>query len=476
MVRACKSAIDTHARRRDRWSASSVPAERRVRCSTSKLGRTSTREATGVLSFGGRHVASRYCTPTSRAGAGLDHRDAATAVISNATERNRYFRGLCRRQDHRHRPLDRHRTRRQPQRGNILGCLSNGGACQQQADHPSRRVRHHHQCRIADRPAPQGSRAHRNERVPRSPIMDANTIVDLALELLDPADPMRSARRMVEVLFTDPDGRRLLHHHRGDFRQFRSNHYAYATTETIHSVVWSFLERSKQSGEGPGCSLQAEHRAGFQCDRCPGRSVPLGQRLDTPAWLSDADDYPPAIELTVSRERAVTLADGSCSTQRRHTSGCPRRMQCLSGCARAGALARIPKDLFDTDTESIETLQDWFGYTLSADTSHQKISARRGPEKRSGKGDYRPRTNCAARARQCRRPDTRRTANQFRACTAHRQATGNHFRRSTWRTRRSSHDRRAPAFNIGRGSHNDRPQARQRMVRTIADQIYDFPH
>jgi P4 family phage/plasmid primase-like protien len=41
--------------------------------------------------------------------------------------------------------------------------------------------------------------------------------------------------------------------------------------------------------------------------------------------------------------------------------------------------------LWPDDAESIETLQEWFGYCLTADTSHQKILAVIGP-KRSGKG------------------------------------------------------------------------------------------
>ena len=109
--------------------------------------------------------------------------------------------------------------------------------------------------------------------------MDANTIVDLALELLDPADPMRSARRMVEVLFTDPDGHRLLHHHRGDFRQFpiKPLCICHDRNHSLGGVEFSRKIKAARE-EGPARSLQAEHRAGFQCNRCPCRGLPLGQR------------------------------------------------------------------------------------------------------------------------------------------------------------------------------------------------------
>src|ERR1700736_3943979 len=69
--------------------------------------------------------------------------------------------------------------------------------------------------------------------------------------ILDPQDPMRSARELVASHFTT-DKLRTLHRHRGVFWSWTGNCYRLAGGETIRASIWAFLEMAlRLAPEGP---------------------------------------------------------------------------------------------------------------------------------------------------------------------------------------------------------------------------------
>jgi putative DNA primase/helicase len=113
--------------------------------------------------------------------------------------------------------------------------------------------------------------------------------------------------------------------------------------------------------------------------------VHLPSSLTPPMWL-DQHDRPPADELLVCRTKLVHLPTG------RELPTSPQLFVMNALDFDPDPEAPEPMEwhtflhqLFDGDLESLELLQEWFGYALTADTSQQKMLLIVGP-RRSGKG------------------------------------------------------------------------------------------
>ena len=111
----------------------------------------------------------------------------------------------------------------------------------------------------------------------------------------------------------------------------------------------------------------------------------LDEHTDPPVWLSLGASMPPAGELFACANGLLHLAD-------RKTYPATPDYFCLNAStvtydpkAKAPHFCAFLIELLEDDHEAIELLQDWSGYTLSPDTSQQKILGMIGP-KRSGKG------------------------------------------------------------------------------------------
>jgi putative DNA primase/helicase len=117
--------------------------------------------------------------------------------------------------------------------------------------------------------------------------------------------------------------------------------------------------------------------------------VIIDSRIDAPAWLSD--DVPwPAVETLPCRNGLIHIA-GLLQGELRIEPPTPRFFATFAMPFDFDPAAAAPAEwlgfldqLWPDDAESIATLQEWFGYTLTADTSQQKLLMLIGP-KRSGK-------------------------------------------------------------------------------------------
>jgi putative DNA primase/helicase len=227
--------------------------------------------------------------------------------------------------------------------------------------------------------------------------MNIATMVDAALDALDPNDPMRSARKLVEKRFTDENGHRLLHQHRGGFWRFTDNHYDAADTEHIRAVTWKFLETAKRlvvTTDKDGKPIQEfvpfkpnSARVSNVADALAA-ACSLDSRIEPPAWIdkAEAGELPPANEMMPVANGLLHLPTGEIYAATPNYFGLNASEVVFDPDAPAPAhfLAFLAQ-LFGDDIEAIETLQDWFGYVLSCDTSQQKILLIVGP-KRGGKG------------------------------------------------------------------------------------------
>jgi len=114
--------------------------------------------------------------------------------------------------------------------------------------------------------------------------------------------------------------------------------------------------------------------------------VHIPRTTPCPSWLKESKDQPPVDELIACRSSLLHLPTmqqlpatphffSTCGLDFDHDADAPEPMNWHA----------FLHQLFDGDMESLELLQDWFGYCLTGDTSQQKMLLIVGP-RRSGKG------------------------------------------------------------------------------------------
>jgi putative DNA primase/helicase len=204
--------------------------------------------------------------------------------------------------------------------------------------------------------------------------------------ILDPRDPMQAARALVAARFVNDD-HRLLHRHRGTFWRFQASHYAFADQETVRAEVWTFLEQAQRRGQDNKLVPFKPNRARVSdvLDALAS-ACSLDNRIDPPTWLNGANELPAAAEMLPLANGLLHLPSGELYPLTPDYFGLTASDVAFDPDASDPQhwLAFLG-DLFETDVQAIATLQDWFGYALSPETSQHKILFIVGP-RRSGKG------------------------------------------------------------------------------------------
>ncbi|MFB6448379.1 phage/plasmid primase, P4 family [Bradyrhizobium tunisiense] len=204
--------------------------------------------------------------------------------------------------------------------------------------------------------------------------------------ILDPRDPMPSARALLADKFT-AGGLPTMHHYRGTFWRWNGACYRDADKDSVQAQIWRYLDGAKRYGkEGEKIDFQP-NRGEVENVAAAFRAVcNLPSHVEAPAWLEDQGDTPAAGEFLAVQNGLLHLSSGDIypptpsyfclnSTRIAYSAEAPEPTEWL----------RFLNLIWPNDQKSIETLQDIFGYLLSTDTSHQKIPLIVGP-KRSGKG------------------------------------------------------------------------------------------
>ena len=191
---------------------------------------------------------------------------------------------------------------------------------------------------------------------------------------LDPKMPLECARLLrAEYYMQGPLP--TLYHYRGDFCEWRAGAYRAADPGAIRAAGWRFLAHVRPTGARVSDMLDAL----AAITHLPGTVEP-------PAWLQEPEDRPPADELLAVRNGLLHLPSGLIYP------ATPALFNTAASPVSYDDYAPDPKcwlqfldELWPDDPSSIEALQDYFGYLLTPDTTHQKILLIVGP-RRSGKG------------------------------------------------------------------------------------------
>jgi putative DNA primase/helicase len=208
--------------------------------------------------------------------------------------------------------------------------------------------------------------------------------------VLDPANPMQSARILMRAHFMIGKCRTLWRH-RGCFWMWTGSYYQLVNDETIRARIWPFLEKADKLHKNK--ETKKLERVPFKPKRANVAEVvdaltsicQLDEHINPPAWLPSAAKMPPAEELFACANGLLHLPTGKIY------AATPDYFCLNASTVTYDAKAKAPQfraflvELLPDDHEAIELLQDWFGYVLTPDTSQQKILGMIGP-KRSGKG------------------------------------------------------------------------------------------
>src|SRR5262249_11111154 len=182
------------------------------------------------------------------------------------------------------------------------------------------------------------------------------------------------------------DDHRLLHRHRGTFWRFQENHYVLNDQEMVRAEVWRFLEGAqRQDKKGEPVPFKPNRARVSDVLDALNSVCSLDNLTDPPTWLNDAEELPPAGEMFPVANGLLHLPSGELYPPTPDYFGLTASDVVFdSDAPEPKHWLAFLSDLW-SDAESIATLQDWFGYTLSPDTSQQKILFIVGP-RRSGKG------------------------------------------------------------------------------------------
>ena len=180
--------------------------------------------------------------------------------------------------------------------------------------------------------------------------------------VLDPRDPMKSARQLIDERFRD-GGHQTLYRHRGTYWHFSGCRYHPIDEERIRRVIWCFLEGARTYKQKRYCRfVQTDTGTSHQRGRCGGVLV-LPRRHDRTAYVADgrvgrptAQEFPVANGLLhlptaqlLPASPAYFATSGSEVTFNPSAPAPIHWLQFLS-------------ELFGSDNTSVELLQDSAGY------------------------------------------------------------------------------------------------------------------
>ena len=199
---------------------------------------------------------------------------------------------------------------------------------------------------------------------------------------------MNHARTFLDSFYSSEEGYKLVHY-ADDFFIYVGTHYEVIEEATVRSKVYAFLDRCKKAGKGGALTAFNPSPASVSGAIDAIKSiVHLANHPNTkpPIWLEDYSFSKPSASKLVSLKNGIFhLEDGIMIP---HSLGfftqnsLPFEYDELAVCPTwMGFLDSV----WPTDIESIETLQEMFGYILSGDTRQQKFFNLIGP-RRSGKG------------------------------------------------------------------------------------------
>jgi len=205
------------------------------------------------------------------------------------------------------------------------------------------------------------------------------------LLIIDPKAPLDTARQLVTAHHTTL-GSRTLHHQQSIFEKWTGTHYRPLPDEETRSGIYRFLEGAVFIDKKTTKPFKPNQNSVSQVMDALRAACQLHGGAQAPAWLSEDPKHPPANEIIACLNGLLHVPTGRVHP---HT---PDFFNTSSLSYDYNLKATHPvewlkflKSIWGEDQESIDALQDIFGYLLGTDTDQQKLFLFVGP-KRSGKG------------------------------------------------------------------------------------------
>ena len=199
---------------------------------------------------------------------------------------------------------------------------------------------------------------------------------------------MNHARAFLDNLFTNEEGYTLVHYAE-DFYSHVGTHYEIIEEATVRSKLYTFLEKCKKFGKKGELTPFNPSPASVSAALDAVKSIshlPNHPNTKPPIWLeSYANNQPSARDLISLKNGIFHLKDYVVLP---HSLGffTPNSLPfAYDPHAQCPEWLKFLQSIWGRDPESIECLQEIFGYIMSGDTRQQKFFNIIGP-RRSGKG------------------------------------------------------------------------------------------
>ena len=199
---------------------------------------------------------------------------------------------------------------------------------------------------------------------------------------------MNHARTFLDTQYSSEEGYRIVHYS-DDFYVYHGTHYEVLEEQTVRAKLYAFLDKCKKAGKQGALTAFNPSPASVSAAMDAIKSIihlPNHANTKPPIWFeSYASNKPDAAKLVSLKNGLFHLED---SIMIPHSLGfftqnsLPFEYDQSATCPQWDSFL---KSVWPEDQESIDTLQEMFGYILSGDTRQQKFFNIIGP-RRSGKG------------------------------------------------------------------------------------------
>jgi P4 family phage/plasmid primase-like protien len=220
-------------------------------------------------------------------------------------------------------------------------------------------------------------------------ISQANRNESLAKgDIILSAAPMEIAQTFLDSKFSSEEGAKLVHYS-SDFFLYLGTHYADMEESTVRSELYKFLDKCKKQDRKGAIIPFAPNPASVTGAMDATKALihlPNHPNTRPPVWLEGYGASRPEASKLVSLENGLFHLEDSILLP--HSLGfftqnsLPFSYDPQAACPQ---WEKFLSDLWQDDQQSVECLQEMFGYILSGDTLQQKFFNLIGP-RRSGKG------------------------------------------------------------------------------------------
>ena len=209
--------------------------------------------------------------------------------------------------------------------------------------------------------------------------------------VLSPTRTLPTAEAFAREFYLHPDGR-TIHCYAGVLTEWRDNRYCELEDNAVKKDLQAWLHDALRYvvNRGTGELNLLDFQSNPSTVKAALDSVKAFAHLPAatlhPSWLDGGSGRPSPTEIVACRSLLLHLPTmRRLPATRLYFSTCALDIDPDPNAPAPASWHTFLHQLFDGDIESLDLLQEWFGYTLTGDTSQQKMLLIVGP-RRSGKG------------------------------------------------------------------------------------------